>query len=225
MSTASPIKPRERDAIVQSLRAGVVHGSVATSSVGTSDEVAAVLDDLIRIEQGGAAVRFVIGKFGAGKSFFSQFGADGGAGTQVCGGASRRYHRTTIARLDGPGSALYAELMQNLATRQAARGGAIASVGGTLDLGRRSSSSFLRRFDFRCGQAARDPTQAASGSGQRLRLCQRDRQVSARLSNARRPLMAAALRWLRAEYSHQDRGPTGSWACDRLSTTPKSTNI
>src|SRR6516165_12782388 len=67
----APVKPRERDAILQSLRAGVVPRiGLRHLQVGRRDEVAAVLDDLGRVEQGGAAVRFIIGKYGAGKSFF-----------------------------------------------------------------------------------------------------------------------------------------------------------
>src|SRR5271168_953177 len=65
------IKPRERDAILQSLRAGVVpRVGLRHLQVGRRDEVAAVLDDLRRIEDGGASIRFIIGRYGAGKSFF-----------------------------------------------------------------------------------------------------------------------------------------------------------
>src|SRR3954465_10983977 len=72
MSTSSiPIKPRERDAILPALRAGVVPRiGLRHLQVGRLDEVAAVLDDLGRIERGHATVRFVIGRYGAGKSFF-----------------------------------------------------------------------------------------------------------------------------------------------------------
>ena len=65
------IKPRERDAILQSLRAGVVPKiGLQHIQVGRKDEVLAILKDLDRIEAGGATVRFIIGRFGAGKSFF-----------------------------------------------------------------------------------------------------------------------------------------------------------
>ena len=65
------IKPRERDAISQSLRAGVVPRiGLRHLQVGRLDEVAAVLEDLKRVEQGSACIRFIVGKYGAGKSFF-----------------------------------------------------------------------------------------------------------------------------------------------------------
>lgn len=66
------IRPRERDAILQSLRAGVVpHIGLQHIQVDRKDEVAAILNDLDRIAQdGGAAIRFIIGRYGSGKSFF-----------------------------------------------------------------------------------------------------------------------------------------------------------
>ena len=65
------IKLRERDVILASLRAGVVpRVGLRHLQVGRRDEVAAVLGDLGRIERGGATVRFIIGRYGAGKSFF-----------------------------------------------------------------------------------------------------------------------------------------------------------
>src|SRR5450432_481679 len=67
----SPIKPRERDAILQSLRAGVVPRiGLRHLQVGRLDEIAAILEDLQRIESGGASIRLIIGRYGAGKSFF-----------------------------------------------------------------------------------------------------------------------------------------------------------
>ena len=65
------IKARERDAVIKSLAAGVVPTiGLQHIQVDRKDEVVAVIDDLDRIVGGGAAVRFVVGKFGAGKSFF-----------------------------------------------------------------------------------------------------------------------------------------------------------
>src|SRR4030042_4623013 len=66
-----PIRPRERDAILQSLRAGVVpRNGLYHIQGGRKDEVSAVLQDFGRTADGGASIRFIIGRFGAGKSFF-----------------------------------------------------------------------------------------------------------------------------------------------------------
>src|SRR6185436_4046271 len=65
------IRPRDRDAILQSLRAGVVprrgHQHI---QVGRAEELRALLNDLDRLRDGGSALRFVIGEYGSGKTFF-----------------------------------------------------------------------------------------------------------------------------------------------------------
>src|SRR4051794_25983332 len=67
----SPIRPRERDAIVQSLRAGVVPRTGQQHiQVGRAEEVKALIADIARIADGGSGIRFVIGDFGSGKTFF-----------------------------------------------------------------------------------------------------------------------------------------------------------
>ena len=71
MSSPGPIKPRERDAILQSLRAGVVpRVGLRHLQVGRVTRSPPCSTTSGRIEQGGATVRFIIGKYGAGKSFF-----------------------------------------------------------------------------------------------------------------------------------------------------------
>src|SRR5579862_8647735 len=118
MSAPPLIKPRERDAILQSLRAGVVpRAGLPLIQVGRRDEVEAILQDLARIEAGGAAIRFVVGRYGAGKTFFLNL-----ARTVAL---ERRFvvvqaDLTPDRRLTGRGGqarSLYAELMKNLATR------------------------------------------------------------------------------------------------------------
>ena len=67
------IRPRERNAIIQSLRAGVTpRTGLEHIQVGRVNEIKALIGDLDNICQGGSAFRLVIGDFGAGKSFFLQ---------------------------------------------------------------------------------------------------------------------------------------------------------
>ena len=62
------IPVRERNAIIQSLAAGVVPGvGLQHFQVGRNDEVQALVNDLEIIGQGGAACRFIVGRFGSGK--------------------------------------------------------------------------------------------------------------------------------------------------------------
>ena len=123
------IKPRERDAILKSLRAGVVPRiGLRHLLVGRAPEIQAVNDDLEQIEAGGATVRFIIGRYGAGKSFFLNFMRVLALEKKFVVASA---DVTTERRLQGSGGtarALYAELMSNLATRQRHEGGAITNI-------------------------------------------------------------------------------------------------
>ena len=102
------IKPRERDAILQSLRAGVVpRVGLRHLQVGRRDEVAAVLDDLQRIEDGGASIRFIIGRYGAGKSFFLNLARTVALERQVCCGAGGCHAGTPASRVQRASSATF----------------------------------------------------------------------------------------------------------------------
>ncbi|MEJ7570276.1 MAG: ATP-binding protein [Gaiellaceae bacterium] len=123
------IRPRDRDAILQSLSAGVVpRRGQQHFQVGRALEVGAVIEDLDRLIDGGSAVRFVIGDYGAGKSFFLQLvravALEKGLVTMHADlTPDRRLHAT-----GGQARTLYAELARNLATRTSPEGGALASV-------------------------------------------------------------------------------------------------
>ncbi|HSG38180.1 MAG TPA: BREX system ATP-binding domain-containing protein, partial [Thermoanaerobaculia bacterium] len=123
------IRPRDRDAILQSLRAGVVprrgHQFI---QVGRAEEVKALLRDLDRVADGGSAIRFVIGEFGSGKTFFlfllRSIALEKGLVTVNADlNPDRRLHAT-----GGQARSLYTELMANLATRTKPDGGAMASI-------------------------------------------------------------------------------------------------
>ena len=67
----APIRPRDRDAVIQSLRAGVVPRSGQhLIQVGRAREIETLVADIARIADGGSAFRVVIGEYGAGKTFF-----------------------------------------------------------------------------------------------------------------------------------------------------------
>ncbi len=123
------IRPRDREAILQSLRAGVVpRRGQRYIQVGRKLEIEALLRDVEAIRDGGSAFRFVIGEFGSGKTFFlflvRAIAMERGL---VCAHADlnpdRRLHGTS-----GEARSLYAELMANLATRSRPEGGAVANV-------------------------------------------------------------------------------------------------
>ena len=145
------LRPRDRDSIVSSLRAGVVpQRGFAHIQVGRADEVTAIAHDLDRVADGGSMVRFVIGDYGAGKTFFLHLAASIAAEKKLVTATAdltpdRRLHST-----GGQARGLYAELMRNLATRSTPDGGALAR----------------RRGPVRHHRAVRLPAAAASAPGQ-----------------------------------------------------------
>lgn len=120
------IRPRERSAIIQSLRAGVTPRiGLEYIQVGRINEVKALIEDLDNIEQGGSAFRIIIGDFGAGKSFFLQLiryiALEKG---MVVINADMSPDRRLFAS-NGQARNLYKELARNLATRAHPEGNAM----------------------------------------------------------------------------------------------------
>lgn len=129
MTPGTKIKAKDRDAVIQSLRAGVVPRSGQhLIQVGRTKELEALIQDVDRIADGGSSIRFVIGEYGSGKTFFlSLVRAIALQKKMVTVHADltpdRRLHAS-----NGQARSLYAELMRNLATRAKPEGGALASV-------------------------------------------------------------------------------------------------
>lgn len=133
MTNPSPaserIRPRDRDAIIQSLRAGVVPRiGQQHIQVGRANEVTALVSDIDGIINGGSTIRFAIGEYGAGKSFFLNLIRSIALERKLVTvhadlSPDRRLHAT-----GGQARSLYAELMRNLSTRARPDGGAMSSV-------------------------------------------------------------------------------------------------
>ncbi len=129
MNQPENIRPRVRDAILQSLRAGVVP-SVGQQhiQVGRASEVAALVKDVDRVAEGGSAFRLVVGEYGAGKTFFLQLVRSIALEKKLVTlnadlNPDRRIHATS-----GQARSLYQELTRNTATRAKPEGGALTSV-------------------------------------------------------------------------------------------------
>ena len=193
------IRPRERDAIIQALRAGVVPKvGLRHIQVGRTGEIQELIRDIERIEDGGATIRFVIGEYGSGKTFFINLvrliALEKG---MVCLSADitpdRRLHAT-----GGQARSLYAELTRNASTRTKPDGGAMASI--------------VERFAMQAVNLAETNGQEP-GEVIREKLTYLQEltggydfaTVIARFwegfDTSNDDLKTAALRWLRAEYS------------------------
>lgn len=125
----SEIKRRERDAILQSLQAGLVPRlGLHLLQVGRKGEVAALLKDLERIEQGGAAFRIVVGRFGSGKSFFLNLVRTIALQKRLIVAQADFTMERRIRSTGGEARALYSELMRNIATKAKPDGGALRNL-------------------------------------------------------------------------------------------------
>ena len=97
-------------------------------TVGRTQEIAAILHDIEMIEEGGASFRFIVGKYGSGKSFLLQTirnyaTAKGFAVVDADLSPERRFAGTK-----GQGLATYKELIKNLSTKSKPDGGALPLI-------------------------------------------------------------------------------------------------
>jgi hypothetical protein len=125
----APIRKRERDAVIQSLRAGVVpRQGQHHVQVGRAGEIRAIADDLDRVADGGSSIRFVIGSYGSGKTFFLHLVRSIGMAKRLVTAHADLTPDRRLQGTQGQARSLYAELMRNLATRSTPEGGALGSV-------------------------------------------------------------------------------------------------
>ena len=115
--------------LLSSVSAGVVPRAGAPYiAIGRQDEIAALLSDLEEVNEGGGSMRFLIGRYGSGKSFLMQL---------MRGYALERGFLSADADLSperrlygtgGNGVATYRELMKNMASKSAPDGGALPRI-------------------------------------------------------------------------------------------------
>ena len=115
--------------VLNSLKGGVVPRiGLPYVTVGRKNEIDALLHDVEIVSDGGASFRFIVGKYGAGKSFLLQtirnYVMDKGfIVVDADLSPERRLHGTK-----GQGLATYRELIRNLSTKTRPEGGALTLV-------------------------------------------------------------------------------------------------
>lgn len=115
--------------LINALKGGVVPRiGLEYITVGRTQEIAAILHDIEMIEDGSASFRFIVGKYGSGKSFLLQTirnyaTAKGFAVVDADLSPERRFAGTK-----GQGLATYKELIQNLSTKSKPDGGALPLI-------------------------------------------------------------------------------------------------
>ncbi|MCB9957917.1 MAG: ATP-binding protein [Rhodospirillaceae bacterium] len=195
--TRPKIKRKERDVILQALRAGVVPRlGLQHIQVGRAREIVEMVKDVERVADDGSTVRFVIGEYGSGKTFFLNLvrliALEKGLVVLSADLApDRRLHAT-----GGQARSLCAELTRNTATRTAPEGGALTSV--------------VERF---VAQSMKEAEDGDVSSVIRRKLAHLEDLVGgyefatvvARYweghDSGNEELKSAALRWLRAEFA------------------------
>ncbi len=123
------IPKRILTSLLASMAAGVVPRSGAKYiAIGRTGEISALCRDLDAVADGGAATRFLIGKYGSGKSFLIQlmrgYALDRGF---LCADADLSPERR-LSSSNGGGLATYRELMKNLSSKASPDGGALAQI-------------------------------------------------------------------------------------------------
>ena len=128
--TQAPRVPKRIAAvIINSLKGGVVPRiGLPYITVGRETEIAALLHDLDLIADGGASFRFLVGRYGAGKSFLLQTIRTHAMGKGfVVADADLSPERRLQGR-HGEGLATYRELIRNLSTKTRPEGGALPLI-------------------------------------------------------------------------------------------------
>lgn len=128
-NTEIKVPKRILNTLLSSLVAGVVPRSGAPYiAIGRNEEIGSLLDNLDTVADGGAACRFLIGRYGSGKSFLIQlirgYALDRGF---ICADADLSPERRLTGG-NGAGLATYKELMINLASKACPEGGALPTV-------------------------------------------------------------------------------------------------
>ncbi|MBO7149127.1 MAG: ATP-binding protein [Clostridia bacterium] len=126
---AQKVPKRILSSLIASVSAGVVPRLGAPYiAIGRNDEIDALLSDLKGVSEGMASMRFIIGKYGSGKSFLMQlvrgYAIERGF---VCADADLSPERR-ICGSKGAGLATYRELIRNMSSKSAPTGGAMSQI-------------------------------------------------------------------------------------------------
>ena len=126
----APRVPRRiAQVIINSLKGGVVpRVGLPYITVGRDREVAALLHDLDLVADGGASFRFLVGRYGSGKSFLLQTIRNHAMGRGFVVADADLSPERRLQGTGGQGLATYRELIRNLSTKTRPEGGALSLV-------------------------------------------------------------------------------------------------
>lgn len=198
-SNTGRIRRRDRDTILQSLAAGVVpRRGQQHVQVGRAGEIKALIEDLERLRDGGSAVRFVIGRYGSGKTFFLHLVRSIALERQLVTMHADLAPDRRLQASGGQAQNLYQELARNLSTRTSPEGGAMPGV----------VERFVSKALDEAQQKDMAPTQVMQEKLHRLSQMVGGYDFASVVEaywqghhEGREELRNSAVRWLRGEYS------------------------
>lgn len=202
MNSPVTIKRRERDAVIQSLQAGLVpKQGLHLIQVGRKAEVSALIQDLDRICDEGACFRIIVGRFGSGKSFFLNLIRNIAFQKKIVVVQADFSMERRLYATGGEARSLYSELMRNMATKAQPDGNALPAVLSSwmseVQHAVMTGGGAAADVEKRIGEDLRDIQEYVGGFdfAEVLRAYYRGYAQQNEL------LQSAALKWLRGEYT------------------------
>lgn len=123
------IPKRIASAVINSLKGGVVpRAGLPYITVGRETEINALLHDVDIISEGGASFRFIVGKYGSGKSFLLQTIRNYVMDKNFVVADADLSPERRLQGTKGQGLATYKELIRNMSTKTRPEGGALTLI-------------------------------------------------------------------------------------------------
>lgn len=191
-ASAAPRVPKRVAAVIlNSLKGGVVPRiGLPYITVGREVEIRALLTDLSLIADGGASFRFLVGRYGAGKSFLLQTIRTHAMGEGFVVADADLSPERRLQGGQGQGLATYRELIRNISTKTRPEGGALNLI--------------LDRWVASCADADESAVNAQLAPLEEMvhgfDFARMLRRYRAAVSEGDEEAMSRVTKWLRGEY-------------------------
>ena len=191
-TSAAPRVPKRVAAVIlNSLKGGVVPRiGLPYITVGREVEIRALLTDLSLIADGGASFRFLVGRYGAGKSFLLQTIRTHAMGEGFVVADADLSPERRLQGGQGQGLATYRELIRNISTKTRPEGGALNLI--------------LDRWVASCADADESAVNAQLAPLEEMvhgfDFARMLRRYRAAVSEGDEETMSRVTKWIRGEY-------------------------
>lgn len=191
-ASAAPRVPKRVAAVIlNSLKGGVVPRiGLPYITVGREVEIRALLTDLSLIADGGASFRFLVGRYGAGKSFLLQTIRTHAMGEGFVVADADLSPERRLQGGQGQGLATYRELIRNISTKTRPKGGALNLI--------------LDRWVASCADADESAVNAQLAPLEEMvhgfDFARMLRRYRAAVSEGDEEAMSRVTKWIRGEY-------------------------